>query len=62
MAQLSHRAFTELTGAGFSEQQVAALATMAGESQSDIATKTDITRLEAAVQALELRVTLRLAA
>lgn len=33
---------------------------MSGESQSDIATKDDISRLEAALQALELRLTLRL--
>lgn len=57
---MSHRAFTELTDAGFSEQQVEALSTMSGESQSNVATTTDISRLEAALQALELRVTMRL--
>ena len=52
MSQMSHRAFTELTDAGFSEQQVEALSTMSGESQSNVATKTDISRLESALQAL----------
>ncbi|MCY3646122.1 MAG: hypothetical protein OXH07_04000 [Chloroflexi bacterium] len=60
MSQMSHRAFTELTDAGFSEQQVEALSTMSGESHSNVATKTDISRLEAALQALELRITMRL--
>ena len=60
MVQLSHKAFTALTGAGFSEEQAEAIVEAASESQTDVATKADLAELRGEMQALELRLTLRL--
>ncbi len=61
---MSHKAFTALTGVGFSEEQAEALVEAASESRDDLATKADIaelrSKMQATIQALELRLTLRL--
>ena len=70
---MSHRAFTQLTGAGFSEQQTEALFEVYGDGPDSYATKDDLkplaTKLDLRsfatkddLRALELRLTLRVGA
>ena len=74
---MSHRAFTQLTGAGFSEQQTEALFEVYGDGPDSYATKDDLKPLatkldlrsfatkddlQGGLQALELRLTLRVGA
>ena len=56
---MAHRSFTTLKDAGFSTRQVEAILDTVEERARDLVTKAD---LEAALRALELRLTLRIGA
>lgn len=56
---MAHRSFTALRDAGFSTQQAEAILDTVEERARDLVTKAD---LDAAMRALELRLTLRMGA